>query len=202
MTAVPKSTDGSIDNVSLSVLVVHDDHTIRYANPAAHRMLGYRQGTLSGLSLEHLMPSHRRSELRNIDAVLAQGRPFRMRTQVLRADGRPIEVTFMIEPAGHEMGRGPAVTVSLSPVPPWGAREPVDSEEISLRHAGFLDASSEVEERIQSSLELLGWLEQRLSAPVSMGSLDDPSERERAQKVLADACAILTRGREPTAAAG
>jgi PAS domain S-box-containing protein len=201
--------DGAVDNVQVSVLVVNGDYTVRYANPAAHRMLGYPQGSMVGGSIEHLMPEHRRSELRNVGVVLTRRRPCRFRTQVMRSDGRLVDVAMAMEPELKDYENGPAVMLSMKPVPPWGAKEDhlTDSNEITLRHSGVREAprkpGDEEEtdaaggpERIAQALDLLSWLERRLAAPTRIGSLDEPKERARVARVVSDVRELLHRRTE------
>jgi PAS domain S-box-containing protein len=206
MSAVLKNFDGSVDNVQLSVLVVNSDYTIRYANPAAHRMLGYPQGSMVGGSIEHLMPEHRRTELRNVGIVLSRRSPCRFRSQVMRADGRLVEVALTMEPETGDSDHGPAVTLSLNPLPPWGEKSRLtDSNEITLRHSGVREAPKPQDEgetsfagpeRIARALDMLSWLDQRLAAPTRLGSLDEPRERARISKVLADVRELLNGPQE------
>lgn len=204
MSAVPMNFDGAVDNVQLSVLVVNSDYTIRYANPAAHRMLGYPQGGMVGGSIEHLIPENRRGELRNVGIVLSRRRPCRFRSQVLRSDGRLVDVALAMELETQDSANGPAVTMIMKPVPPWGAQNQLtDSNEITLRHSGVREAPKKPAdeeddpeafagpERIARALDLVTWLEQRLAAPTRLGSLDEPRERARLTRVLSDIRELL-----------
>lgn len=203
MSAVPMNFDGAVDNVQLSVLVVNADYTVRYANPAAHRMLGYPQGSMVGGSIIHLVPEHRRSELRNVGIVLSRRLPCRFRSQVMRSDGRLVDVALVMEPELQDTENGPAVTLSMKPVPPWGAQSKLtDSNEITLRHSGVREAPKKPEdeelettesapERIAQALDLLSWLERRLAAPTRLGSMDEPKERARVARVVSDIRELL-----------
>jgi PAS domain S-box-containing protein len=238
------------------MMLVGRDQTVSYANPAAHKLLGYAMGALSGLSLKWLAPPSRHGELRNIDALFTGQSTRRIRSVALSAQGKNLDVALTLEPCANESGEIVAVAIkyellpvhtsmvvpkaSLTPrltastppqkmsippralpslpprsgartisgpapapkmqavreeaptqpvrvrVPPHGARSlvppppPPSQVQVTTPRA---PRGEELGERIESTLQLLRWLDERF-ATANDPSLDDPRERARLRVVL------------------
>jgi PAS domain S-box-containing protein len=239
------------------MMLVGRDQTVSYANPAAHKLLGYAMGALSGLSLRWLAPPSRHGELRNIDALFTGQSTRRIRSVALTAQGKNVDVALTLEPCANESGEivavaikyealpvhtsmvvpkaslTPRLTTSASPqktsippralpslpprsgeraisgpapavsvkkesvreeaptqpvrvrVPPHGPRSlvppPPPPSEAKAAPRGV--RGEELGERLESTLQLLRWLDQRF-ASANDPSLDDPRERARLRVVL------------------
>jgi PAS domain S-box-containing protein len=202
-----KKLDDAVDRTDVPVLLVGPDGIVSYANSAAHDLLGYPSHGLEGLSLEWLSPPSRHAELRNVQAVLEGQNSRRIRSAVLRVDGSVVDVAMSLEPCVNADGRVVAVSVRYDPLP--AARNPVSQSGFpsptsgvraavasetptSLTLPGSPAAGPNPIENVRSALQLLGWLQDRLLAPLSTAPLDDPRERARALLVLGEATAALT----------
>jgi PAS domain S-box-containing protein len=234
-----------IDRDEEPVLLVGIDQTVSYANPAAHKLLGYLQGTLGGLSLRWVTPPSRHGELRNIDALFTGQGTRRIRSSVLSADGKHIEVAMTLEPCKNESGetvavsiryqvlpahtsmvvpraalprmtstpprsgsqplsqRAPAAAPKVEPakeesptqpvrvrVPPHGARSMAPQPPPPPASQSHVNAprgvrGEELNERLDSALQLIRWLDERF-ASANDPSLDDPRERARLRLVLSE----------------
>lgn len=188
----------------MPVLLVGPEGIVSYANSAAHELLGYPAHGLEGLSLEWLAPPSRHAELRNVQAVLDGQNSRRIRSAVLRVDGSVVDVAMSLEPCVNADGRVVAVSVRYDalpvrnserpsgyPNPTSGVRPAVASETQKTASATSQNGPDPVE-NVRSALQLLGWLQDRLLAPLSTAPLDDPRERARALLVLGEASAALS----------
>ena len=117
----------------LPVVVVGPDGTVGYANPAVHRMLGYSPGALIGLPLAHLTTPEAWDDLcreplfatvpddpESSGVRRSQGRVGRLQSQVVRTDGRVIDVAMTVEPATSDAR---AFVVSYEMLPPWKVKK-------------------------------------------------------------------------------
>jgi PAS domain S-box-containing protein len=246
------------------MLLVGPDQTVSYANPAAHKLLGYAMGALGGLSLKWLSPPSRHGELRNIEALFTGQSTRRIRSVVLCADGKSLDVALMLEPCTDESGQVVAVSIkyevlpvhtsmvvpkaSLTPrltsqppraiptlpprgistLPPRSGSRPVSGPAPSVKRESVREEAptqpvrvrvpphgpnafgvrppvppppandvaprgvrgEELGERLESTLQLLSWLDQRFTSANDL-SLDDARERARLHVVLTDARALV-----------
>lgn len=124
-----------IQDLNLPVVVVGPDGTVGYANPAAHRMLAYEPGALIGQALEQLTTPEAWDELCREPVLLdlfaeddsfvrdvGDARVGRMQGQVVRSDGRVVDVAMTIEPAA---GHAQAFMISYEMLPPWKVKRAV-----------------------------------------------------------------------------
>jgi PAS domain S-box-containing protein len=129
------STMRRFQDLHLPVVVVGPDGTVGYANPAAHRMLAYAPGALLGLPLEQLTAPDAWDDLCREPVLLdlfeedasfvrdvGEGRVGRMQGQVVRSDGRVVDVAMTIEPAS---GHSQAFMISYEMLPPWKVKRAV-----------------------------------------------------------------------------
>jgi PAS domain S-box-containing protein len=202
-----KKLDDAVDRTDVAVLLVGPDGIVSYANAAAHELLGYPNHGLEGLSLEWLSPPSRHAELRNVQAVLEGQNSRRIRSAVLRVDGSVVDVAVSLEPCINADGRVVAVSVRYDPLPPvrtstMPSGYPSPTSGVRPALASQTPTASQAEspvqhgpdpvENVRTALQLLGWLQDRLLAPLSSAPLDDPRERARALLVLGEASAALT----------
>ena len=106
----------AIDQTEVAMMLVGVDHTVSYANGAAHDLLGYEHGALNGLSLRWLSPPSRHGELQNLDAVFAGQGMRRIRSLALRSDGSRMEVAMKLEPCRDATGKVVAASVTYEPL--------------------------------------------------------------------------------------
>jgi PAS domain-containing protein len=124
-----------IQDLHLPVVVVGPDGMVGYANPAAHRMLAYAPGALLGLPMAQLATPSAWDELCHEPLFgspseepdqsgvrLGDGRVGRLQSQVVRSDGRVLDVAMTIEPATSD---GRAFVVSYEMLPPWKVKRAV-----------------------------------------------------------------------------
>jgi PAS domain-containing protein len=119
----------------LPVVVVGPDGTVGYANPAAHRMLAYAPGTLHGTPLSQLTTTEAwdglchepvfanpTDEPEQSGVRIGEGRIGRLQSQVVRSDGRVVDVALTIEPANTDVR---AFILSYEMLPPWKVKRAV-----------------------------------------------------------------------------
>jgi PAS domain-containing protein len=124
-----------IQDMHLPVVAVGPDGTVGYANPAAHRMLAYEPGGLLGLPLHQLTTAESWDELCREPVfagpsdgdtsgvgLVGEARIGRLQGQVVRSDGRVVDVSMTIEPATTD---GKAFVVSYEMLPPWKVKRAV-----------------------------------------------------------------------------
>jgi PAS domain S-box-containing protein len=132
----PLSLD--IDRTEVPVLLVGPDHTVSYANRAAHALLGYAPNALLGLSLEWLSPPSRHGELRNIQSVFDGQTARRIRSAALCANGSVVNVTMTVEPCHDVERKVVAVSVSLAPMADSGTMQASDGATFSPHITGTM----------------------------------------------------------------
>lgn len=93
------------------LILIGRDHRVSYANPRAHQLFGFEHGGLHGMSIEQLLAPSRRTEVRNVQAVLRGQASRRFRSVTRRADGSLIDVNLALEPCLDH--RGSVVAVKL-----------------------------------------------------------------------------------------
>lgn len=93
------------------LLLIGRDHRVSYANVRAHQLFGFEHGGLHGMSIEQLLAPSRRTEVRNVQAVLRGQAARRFRSVTRRADGALIDVNLGLEPCLDS--RGSVVAVKL-----------------------------------------------------------------------------------------
>ncbi len=125
----------AVDALDQALLLVNAERKIAYANAAAQRLFGYTPGadsTLLGLSIDRLVVSERRGELRNFEDVLRGGSARRVRSMLRREDGARIDVTMALEPSLDEQGSVTAVSVRYYEAPQHSVRPPLNTSKPPL----------------------------------------------------------------------
>ncbi len=120
---------GEARDPAIPMLVVCADGAVAYANAAAHRLLGYPQGLLPGVSMEQLAPESERAALMLVRAAGENATNLRIRSRAVRADGRVLDVSMTIEPCLHDPENAVDVFVSYKPLAPWEAQRFDEEEE-------------------------------------------------------------------------
>jgi PAS domain S-box-containing protein len=210
MGAAAKAWNETIDRSSVPVLLVKRDQTVSYANRAAHELLDYPHHALGGLSLKWLSPPSCHAELAGIEAIFAGEDVRRVHTAALRSDGTRVEVAMVLEPCLDERGQVAAVSVRIEALPTQSAvgLAPVRSSSAPARlsrptpailpPAEHLQPANDQQresanERLDSALQLLRWLAERLTSPSV--EHEDPRERARMLLVLRDASELVSECR-------
>ena len=129
MTSRYSRLHGEARDPAIPMLVVCADGTVGYANPAAHRLLGYPQGMLPGYAMEQLAPDTERAALMLVRAAGENATNLRIRSRAMRADGRVLDVSMTIEPCLHDHEQAVDVFVSYKPLAPWEAQRFDEEEE-------------------------------------------------------------------------
>ncbi len=118
-------------DASIPMLVVSRDNAITQANAAAHRLLGYPHGALRGLYVEQLAPESERAALVLMRAARENATHLRIRSRVLRADGRVLDVSMSIEPCLHDSDDTADLFISYKALAPWEAQS-IDEDDAEL----------------------------------------------------------------------
>src|SRR5690606_21795364 len=84
----------------IAVVVVNAEGAVAWGNPAAHRMLGYPNGSLRGQRVAEVLPEHAQW----IHQVFKEGRPLRVQTCVPQAGGRSVDVNLTAQPMNLDAG--------------------------------------------------------------------------------------------------
>lgn len=129
MTSRYSRMHGETRDPAIPMLVVCADGLVAYANAAAHRLLGYGQGSLPGLYLEQLAPESEQAALTLVRAAQENATNLRIRSRAVRADGRVLDVRMTIEPCLHDPDQVVDVFVSYKPLAPWEAQRADEEEE-------------------------------------------------------------------------
>ncbi len=98
-----------------AVLIVGPGCAVTYATGAAERLLGASSGSVTGVTMDQLLPVERRGELKNFEDVLAGGSGRRLRSAVRLSDGRRIDVTLTLSPLVDTAGKVVAVSARYEP---------------------------------------------------------------------------------------
>lgn len=125
----------AIDALDHALLLVNAERKIAYANAAAQRLFGYTPGaesTLLGLSIDRLVVTERRGELRNFEDVLRGGSARRVRSVLRREDGARVDVTMALEPSLDEQGAVTAVSVRYFEAPQHSVRPALNTSKPPL----------------------------------------------------------------------
>jgi PAS domain S-box-containing protein len=115
----------AVDALDVALLLISAERKVAYANAAAQRLFGFMPGaeiSLLGLTIERLVVSERRGELRNFDDVLQGGGARRVRSILRREDGARVDVTMALEPCLDDQGRVSGVSVRYFEAPQHSVR--------------------------------------------------------------------------------
>ena len=85
-------------------LTVSPSGDIRSASAAAHRLLGYADGSLVGLSLAWLAPPSRHEVLAKLEVALDRSTPICAETMFMREDGEMLHVDLTLRACGGGSG--------------------------------------------------------------------------------------------------
>jgi PAS domain S-box-containing protein len=125
----------AVDALDVALLLVSAERRVAYANAAAQRLFGFAPGaehSLLGHSIERLVVTERRGELRNIDDVLRGGSARRVRSALRREDGARVDVTMALEPSLDDQGQITGVTVRFAEAPQHSLRPPMHTSKPPL----------------------------------------------------------------------
>jgi PAS domain S-box-containing protein len=201
MGAAAKVWSETVDRARVPVLLVGRGQTVTYANEAAHEFLGYRPSSLAGVSLKWLSPPSLHEQLAYVDAVFAGGDARRVRSVALGASGGRMDVTLVLEPCLDSQGEVAAVSVRYEPVQRHSTRPPPapKSGTRSTAPVSTMNKAREIEsheaergvsDRLDSAVQLLRWLAERLTSPNAEGQ-EDARERARMLMVVSDVNELL-----------
>jgi PAS domain S-box-containing protein len=115
----------AVDALDVALLLVGAERKVVYANAAAQRLFGFTPGaelSLLGLSIDRLVVTERRGELRNFEDVLSGGGARRVRSVLRREDGARIDVTMALEPCFDDSARVTGVSVRYYEAPQHSVR--------------------------------------------------------------------------------
>ncbi len=109
--------DQLAEDGDVACLIIGPGLVVTFATSAAERMFGAAEGTLSGTTVDQLLPVERRGELKNFEDVLGGGGGRRLRSALRLSDGRRLDVSLTLAPLLDPTGRIVAVGARCEPAP-------------------------------------------------------------------------------------
>ncbi len=155
--------EGIVQTISEGIVLIDSGGTITFANPAASKLLGYSPGEVVGKEWISLISAPWRSIMGEV-AKMTHSVGGHYEVQLLRADGRAIDVLVSESPHDLETQSGGSMAVFLDITKRKKTEEALLSSRQQLRHLAHYLQSAREKERAHIAREIHDEFGQSLSA--------------------------------------